>query len=76
LSEDRANNCLRSFVRIERNSERGLKRFIAPTGGDELMAPSATYDHSARLRSYAILADIFNYKEAPRAGESLTAARR
>jgi hypothetical protein len=33
-----------------------LKRFVEETGADELMVAAAIYDHSARLRSYEILA--------------------
>ena len=35
-----------------------LKAFIAHTGADELMITSQIFDHSARLRSYEITADI------------------
>jgi len=60
----------------ERNRERGLKRFIEPTGGDELMAPSAIYDHSAVCAPMQSWPIFLTTREAPRAGESLTAAQR
>lgn len=37
---------------------RELNAFIARTGADELMITSQIFDHSARLRSYEITADI------------------
>ncbi|MFI4940428.1 MAG: LLM class flavin-dependent oxidoreductase [Burkholderiales bacterium] len=37
---------------------RELKAFIARTGADELIITSNIFDHSARLRSYEITADI------------------
>jgi len=36
----------------------GLENFIEETSADELIVASAIYDHSARLRSYEILADV------------------
>jgi hypothetical protein len=36
---------------------RGLKQFINRTGVDEIIVASAIYDHSARLRSYALLSE-------------------
>jgi luciferase family oxidoreductase group 1 len=36
----------------------GLKAFIERTGADELMITSAMFDHAARLRSYAITAEV------------------
>jgi hypothetical protein len=35
-----------------------LERFVEATKADELMVASALFDHSARLRSYKILASI------------------
>ncbi len=35
----------------------GLENFVAQTGADELMVASAIFDHSARLRSYELLAE-------------------
>jgi luciferase family oxidoreductase group 1 len=36
---------------------RGLQAFVDRTGADELMVTSQIFDHGARLRSFAILAD-------------------
>ena len=38
--------------------QRGLAKFIAATGADELMVTSQIFDHTARLRSYEITAEI------------------
>ena len=37
-------------------AQRGLRGLIAETGADELIVASAIFDHSARLRSYELLA--------------------
>jgi luciferase family oxidoreductase group 1 len=37
----------------------GLAAFAARTGADELMVTSQIYDHAARVRSYAIVADVW-----------------
>jgi luciferase family oxidoreductase group 1 len=42
---------------------RGLQDFIARTGADELMIACQMFDHSARLRSYEIAAEIRNQLE-------------
>jgi luciferase family oxidoreductase group 1 len=47
-----------SFVGSPQTVRAGLEKFIQQTGADELMVASAIYDHSARLRSYEILAGI------------------
>src|SRR6185295_15368701 len=47
-----------SFVGSRQTIEHSLQQFVEQTGADELMAASAIYDHSARLRSYEILAMI------------------
>ncbi|WP_046868715.1 LLM class flavin-dependent oxidoreductase [Microvirga massiliensis] len=47
-----------SFVGSRETVRRGLEAFIAQTGADELIVAAAIYDHSARLRSYEILAEI------------------
>ena len=39
--------------------------FIELTGADELMVTSQIFDHQARLKSYAILADALDLKAAP-----------
>jgi luciferase family oxidoreductase group 1 len=36
----------------------GLRAFAARTGADELMIATQVYDHDARLRSYALLAEV------------------
>jgi luciferase family oxidoreductase group 1 len=38
--------------------ERGLEAFIAETGANELMLTAQIYDHTARLRSFEIAAEI------------------
>jgi len=48
----------RSFVGSPETVRHGLESFIEETGADELIVASAIYDHSARLRSYEILADV------------------
>ncbi len=47
-----------SFVGSAETLRQSLESFIAQTGADELMVASAIYDHSARLRSYEILAEV------------------
>jgi luciferase family oxidoreductase group 1 len=49
----------RSFVGSPRTVQTALRDFIEETGVDELIVVSAIYDHSARLRSYKLLADLF-----------------
>src|SRR5437773_995676 len=46
----------RSFVGSGETVRAGLERFVEETGVDELIVASAIYEHSARLRSYEILA--------------------
>lgn len=46
-----------SFVGSGETVCAGLNRFVEETGVDELIVASAIHDHSARLRSYEILAD-------------------
>ena len=48
----------RSFVGSADTVRRGLERFVAETGADEIMAASAIHDHAARLHSYEILAEV------------------
>ena len=45
-----------SFVGSAESVASKLKGFVEQTGADELMVAAAIYDHSARLRSYEILA--------------------
>jgi alkanesulfonate monooxygenase SsuD/methylene tetrahydromethanopterin reductase-like flavin-dependent oxidoreductase (luciferase family) len=47
-----------SFVGSPQTVRAGLEKFIQQTGADELMIASAIYDHSSRLRSYELLAEI------------------
>jgi luciferase family oxidoreductase group 1 len=47
----------RSFVGGPETVQKGLEAFIAETAADELIAAAAIYDHEARVRSYAILAE-------------------
>jgi luciferase family oxidoreductase group 1 len=47
-----------SFVGSAGTVRRELAAFVAETGADELMVAGAIYDHTARLRSYEILAGL------------------
>jgi luciferase family oxidoreductase group 1 len=47
-----------SFVGSPATIRAALERFIERTAADELMVASAIYDHSARLRSYELLAEV------------------
>jgi luciferase family oxidoreductase group 1 len=47
-----------SFVGSAQTVREGLEGLLEQTGADELIVASAIYDHSARLRSYEILADV------------------
>jgi luciferase family oxidoreductase group 1 len=51
-----------SFVGSPETVRQGLNQFIEQTGVDELIVASAIYDHAARLRSYEMLADLFQTK--------------
>ena len=44
--------------------ERGLAAFIAETGANELMLTAQIYDHTARLRSFEIAAEIRRHIDA------------
>ena len=44
----------------------GVEQFVELTGVDEVMVVSAIFDHDARLRSYAILADAALSHDAAR----------
>lgn len=48
-----------SFVGSRETVAKGLQEFIDRTGVDEVIVVTAIYDHSARLRSYEMLADVF-----------------
>ena len=45
--------------------------FVARTGADELMITSQIFDHQARIRSYELLADVFETRTA--SAKALTA---
>ena len=47
-----------SFVGSAATVQRGLQGFLEETQADELMVASGLYDHSARLRSYEMLAEV------------------
>jgi luciferase family oxidoreductase group 1 len=47
-----------SFVGSPDTVRRGLEGFLAQTGANELMIGSAIFEHSARLRSYELLAQL------------------
>jgi len=47
-----------SFVGSVDTVRRGLEKFRADTGADELIVASAIYDHAARVRSYELLAAL------------------
>ncbi|MFC3676354.1 LLM class flavin-dependent oxidoreductase [Ferrovibrio xuzhouensis] len=47
-----------SFVGSADTVRRGLERFIAQTGADEIMVASAIHDHRARLHSYEVLTGV------------------
>jgi luciferase family oxidoreductase group 1 len=48
----------RSFVGSAETVEHGLLSFVEETGADELIVAAAIHDHSSRLQSYEILADV------------------
>jgi luciferase family oxidoreductase group 1 len=55
----RVSNMLRrSFVGSADTVQDSLLRFVEETGADELIVATAIHDHSSRLRSYEILADV------------------
>jgi luciferase family oxidoreductase group 1 len=59
-----------AFVGSPDTVRRGLEGFLARTAADELIVSAQVHDHAARLRSYALLADV---REQP--GTSRVAAR-
>jgi luciferase family oxidoreductase group 1 len=60
VEKERASAMLKcSFVGSGETVRAGLKQFADETGVEELIVASAIYDHSARLRCYEILAEIF-----------------
>jgi alkanesulfonate monooxygenase SsuD/methylene tetrahydromethanopterin reductase-like flavin-dependent oxidoreductase (luciferase family) len=59
MEKAQASNMLAcSFVGSPETVRKGLERFIQQTDADELMVASAIYDHSARLHSYELLAEL------------------
>jgi len=48
-----------AFVGSPETVRRGLEAFVRDTGVDELIVAAAIYDHSARLRSYELLAELW-----------------
>ena len=47
-----------AFVGAPETVHRGLEQFLARTGADELIVSGQIRDHAARLRSYALLAEV------------------
>jgi luciferase family oxidoreductase group 1 len=47
-----------SVVGSPETVQRGIAQFVAATGADELMITSQIFDHTARLRSYEITAEV------------------
>lgn len=56
-----------SIIGNARTVKTKLDKFLAETNADELMINAMMYDHQARLRSYEIVADVWNEKSAARA---------
>jgi alkanesulfonate monooxygenase SsuD/methylene tetrahydromethanopterin reductase-like flavin-dependent oxidoreductase (luciferase family) len=52
-----------SFVGTPENIREQMHSFTEQTGVDELFLVSAMYDHSARLRSYELVADVCGISE-------------
>ncbi|WP_316811723.1 LLM class flavin-dependent oxidoreductase [Pedobacter heparinus] len=58
--EEQANQMLAcTFVGSKDTIKQDLQRFLDQTGVDEIMATSHIFDHSARLHSYQLLAEVF-----------------
>jgi len=55
-----------SVVGSAQTLRRGIGDFVGPTGADELIVTAQIYDHAARLRSFAILADAMRREALPR----------
>jgi alkanesulfonate monooxygenase SsuD/methylene tetrahydromethanopterin reductase-like flavin-dependent oxidoreductase (luciferase family) len=47
-----------SFIGSPGTVREGLTGFIEQTGVDEIIVASAIHDHAARLRSYAMVAEM------------------
>ncbi len=48
-----------TFVGSKETLQTDLQQFLDQTGVDEIMATSHIFDHTARLRSYEIMAEVF-----------------
>jgi luciferase family oxidoreductase group 1 len=59
----------RSIVGSPETVRAGMAALIAETGADELMVVSDIYDHAARLRSYAIIAEAGGLANVAEAAE-------
>ena len=58
--EEQANQMLAcTFVGSKVTLQQELQEFLDQTGVDEIMATSHIFEHSARLRSYELLAEVF-----------------
>jgi len=53
---DEALSC--AFVGAPETVRRGLQGFLERTGADELIVSTQIHDHAARMRSYALLAEV------------------
>jgi alkanesulfonate monooxygenase SsuD/methylene tetrahydromethanopterin reductase-like flavin-dependent oxidoreductase (luciferase family) len=51
-----------STVGSRETVRQGLEDFLALTAADELMIVTSLYDHTARVRSYEIVAELFGNK--------------
>jgi luciferase family oxidoreductase group 1 len=65
-----------SFVGSAETVAGELKGFVEETGADEIMVAAAIYDHSARLRSYEILAGAGDLLASGRAKNSRSISAR
>jgi alkanesulfonate monooxygenase SsuD/methylene tetrahydromethanopterin reductase-like flavin-dependent oxidoreductase (luciferase family) len=63
-----SNALSRSYVGSPDSVRRGLESVIAETEADELIVAAAIHDHSARVRSYEILAAVRHELGAQPAG--------
>lgn len=59
-----------SVVGARDNIERGLRAIMTETGADELMLTAQIFDHTARLRSFEIAAEVRDVLAAKRAAAS------
>lgn len=58
--EEQANQMLAcTFVGSRETLKNDLQQFLDQTGVDEIMATSHIFDHTARLRSYQLLSEVF-----------------